>query len=118
MYYPCSKNKGADQAVDAQLICGFVFAYASCWFSHVVAHFDPDAYILEIPNREVEEESNISGINIFTPILASRKSEIFLCFLGLSYRKGLALSERSVDEALLVPPLDISVCASELENDG
>ena len=24
-------------AVTAQLICGFVFAYANCWFSHVVA---------------------------------------------------------------------------------
>ena len=38
-----SKNKDADQlcsyfAVTAQLICAFVFAYACCWFSYVVAH--------------------------------------------------------------------------------
>ena len=25
-------------AVTAQLICGFVFAYANCWFSHKAAH--------------------------------------------------------------------------------
>ena len=25
-------------AVTAQLICSFVFPYANCWFSHVVAH--------------------------------------------------------------------------------
>ena len=25
-------------AVTAKLICAFVFAYADCWFSHVVAH--------------------------------------------------------------------------------
>ena len=25
-------------AVTAQLICGFVFAYANCWFSHALAH--------------------------------------------------------------------------------
>ena len=24
-------------AVTAQLICGFVFAYVNCWFSHAVA---------------------------------------------------------------------------------
>ena len=34
MYYPCSENKG----VTAKLICGFVFAYAVCWFSHGAAH--------------------------------------------------------------------------------
>ena len=27
-------------AVTAQLICGFVFAYAKCWFSHAVAHMN------------------------------------------------------------------------------
>ena len=32
MYYPCSENKGDDQ-----LIWAFVFAYADCWFFHVVA---------------------------------------------------------------------------------
>ena len=26
-------------AITAQLICGFVFAYADCLFSHAVAHF-------------------------------------------------------------------------------
>ena len=25
-------------AVTAKLICGFVFAYADCWFSHAAAH--------------------------------------------------------------------------------
>ena len=25
-------------AVNAKLICAFVFAYADCWFSHGVAH--------------------------------------------------------------------------------
>ena len=25
-------------AVTAKLICGFVFAYAKCWFSHALAH--------------------------------------------------------------------------------
>ena len=25
-------------AVTAKLICAFVFAYADCWFSHVMAH--------------------------------------------------------------------------------
>ena len=38
MYYPCSKNKGADQLHgyrEADL--RFVFAYADSWFSHVVA---------------------------------------------------------------------------------
>ena len=39
VYYPCSENKGADQLRGtAKLICVFVFAYANCWFSHVVAH--------------------------------------------------------------------------------
>ena len=32
--YPCSENKGA------KLICAFVFAYADCWFSHVLAHIE------------------------------------------------------------------------------
>ena len=35
MYYPCSKNKGADQ------LRGYReadFAYADCWFSHEAAH--------------------------------------------------------------------------------
>ena len=27
-------------AVTAKLICVFVFAYAECWFSHEVAHFN------------------------------------------------------------------------------
>ena len=27
-------------AVTGQLICGFVFAYADCWFSHAVAQID------------------------------------------------------------------------------
>ena len=26
-------------AVTAQLICGFVFAYAKCWLSHAKSHF-------------------------------------------------------------------------------
>ena len=39
MYYPSSKNKGADQLRGyAKLICAFVFAYAVCWFSHGAAH--------------------------------------------------------------------------------
>ena len=41
LYYPCSKNKGADQisfAVTAKLICVFVFAYAKSRFSHDAAH--------------------------------------------------------------------------------
>ena len=38
LYYPCSKNKGADQPVTVKLICAFVFAYAKCWFSHYMAH--------------------------------------------------------------------------------
>ena len=43
LYYRSSENKGADQlrrisfAVTMKLICAFVFAYADCWFSHVVA---------------------------------------------------------------------------------
>ena len=42
LYYWSSENKGADQLrsyceADANLICVFVFAYADCWFSHVVA---------------------------------------------------------------------------------
>ena len=35
LYYPSSENKGADPA---KLICTFFYAYADCWFSHVVAH--------------------------------------------------------------------------------
>ena len=44
LYYPRSENKGADhlrsyrEAETAKLICGFVFAYANCWFSHAQAH--------------------------------------------------------------------------------
>ena len=42
LYYPCSKNKGADQlnkgadqlCGPAKLICVFVFAYAKSRFSH------------------------------------------------------------------------------------
>ena len=26
-------------AVTAKLLCAFVFAFADCWFSHVVAHY-------------------------------------------------------------------------------
>ena len=37
MYYPCSKNKDADQ-LRSKLICAFVFAYAKIWFSHDAAH--------------------------------------------------------------------------------
>ena len=32
LYYPCSKNKGADQLHSA-----FVFAFVDCWFSHAEA---------------------------------------------------------------------------------
>ena len=32
-------------AVTAKLICIIVFAYANCWFSHVVAHFSYLQYI-------------------------------------------------------------------------
>ena len=32
-----SENRDAD-AVTAQLICVFVFAFAGCWFSHAAAH--------------------------------------------------------------------------------
>ena len=32
LYYPCSKNIGAE------LICAFVFASAKIWFSHDAAH--------------------------------------------------------------------------------
>ena len=35
LYYSSSKNKGADQL---RSYCVFVFAYADCWFSNVVAH--------------------------------------------------------------------------------
>ena len=38
MYYPFSKNKGADQLRTAQLICVFVFAYTKSRFSHNKAH--------------------------------------------------------------------------------
>ena len=40
MYYPCSKNKGADQLqgnCKADLRLCF-FAYADCWFSHEAAY--------------------------------------------------------------------------------
>ena len=38
LYYPSSENKALISfAVTAKLICAFVFAYADCWFSHVVA---------------------------------------------------------------------------------
>ena len=38
LYNLCGENKGADQcAVTAQLICGFVFAYAKSRFSHQAA---------------------------------------------------------------------------------
>ena len=41
MYYPSSKNKGADQLRGYREadICAFVFAYADYRFSHVTAHF-------------------------------------------------------------------------------
>ena len=37
--YILSENKGADQlcSYTAQLICGFVFAHADCWFSDKTA---------------------------------------------------------------------------------
>ena len=39
LYYLCSENKGADQLhSNAQLICGFVFAYAKIGFPHDAAH--------------------------------------------------------------------------------
>ena len=31
LYYPCSKNKGAN------LICAFGFAYTDCWFSDALS---------------------------------------------------------------------------------
>ena len=38
LYYPCSKNKGADQlCVIAELICAFVFTYACCLLLYAVA---------------------------------------------------------------------------------
>ena len=47
MNYLCCETKGADQlcskcgfAVNAKLICAFVFAYADCWFSHAAAHLE------------------------------------------------------------------------------
>ena len=37
--YPCIKTMSLFScAVSAQLNCAFVFAYADCWFSDVVAH--------------------------------------------------------------------------------
>ena len=33
-------------AVTAQLICGFVFAYVNCWFSHAVAQLLSDLQII------------------------------------------------------------------------
>ena len=41
MYYICSENK---DAVTAQLICAFVFAYANT-FSHDTAHFVLNAFL-------------------------------------------------------------------------
>ena len=43
LYYPSSKNKGADQLRGyraAKLICVFVFAFADCWFSHEAAQIN------------------------------------------------------------------------------
>ena len=42
-------------AVTAQLICGFVFAYANCWFSDVVAQIllEPLCRKLSIKNLQV-----------------------------------------------------------------
>ena len=41
LYYPCSKNKGADQIhsyCEADLHLCFRIIYEDCWFSHVAAH--------------------------------------------------------------------------------
>ena len=36
---PVAKTKALISCIfSAQLICGFVFAYANCFFSHAVAH--------------------------------------------------------------------------------
>ena len=36
-------------AVTAQLICGFVFAYANCWFSHAQAH-TASILLIQVPS--------------------------------------------------------------------
>ena len=87
MYYPSSKNKGADHfAVTAKLICAFVFAYRDCWFSHVAAQF---FFQTDDIHKHGESVNGSFTVNIvFFPIFLFLYC--FLCDQGLVVRKFIS----------------------------
>ena len=62
--------------VTVKLICGLVFAYANCWFSHEVAHFNM-AYDLQ-QGKKTEISTKISqvknGVTDFTAHIEAMRS--------------------------------------------
>ena len=66
-------------AVTAQLICGFVFANANCWFSHAAAQFV--YYVVYDPHRQAKFMPKIAvhAINIAREVMFLLKLKNFVC---------------------------------------